>query len=433
MNSPRVLRLSPEFDWPGAGAGTAPHGFNAVGGLQRQILRQVRALSALGVQQTILALPMPGADERFELDARTTVQGVGGPFVRAALRSPGAIRLHLAWAAGVRRHLRFNPQAWDLIHVHSTCVPWPLVAALSSEQTLDIPLVVSVHCSMLATYRPVSRRDAAVQALARRIERRAVRRASFTTVLTERTRARLIEVAGIGEQRVVVVPDCLDVERFRASGTAASARAFAAAHGVPANGPILLYLARVSHEKGWPVLLELARALPAGHILVCGGGPEEGALRASIAAAGLEGRFTLTGFVDEDQAAAALALADLLVMPSNFEELGSAAVEATALGVPVVAFDAGGPAEALDYGKAGIIVPPGDVAGFIAATQRLLEDPALARRLAEHGASVAQERFDIEPCSRRIYELYESVLAERDSGSGPGTFSRRRMSKAKSR
>ena len=410
----RVLRLTPSFDWPAAGAGPAPPGYNAVGGLQAQVVRQSAALAQLGVEQTILTWPMPGAPRALRMGDRVEVEGVRGLTLAAPGREPGVIRLHLSWIDGVRRRLRGARGRWDLVHVHGTCVPWPLIAGLRARATARAPLVITVHCSILATYRPVSRRDAAFQRVARAVERRGVGAAAHTMVLTERVRDRLLGDGLAPAGAVSVVPDAIDVAALAAADRAAG-RAFGERHGVPPEAPVVAYLGRISHEKGWPALVELAARLAGsgGHVLAIGGGGEEDALRAELERRGLRDALTITGLLPEGEVPAALARAGALVLPSNFEELGSAALEGMAAGLPVVAYDVGGVAEAVLDGETGMLVAHGDVDALAAAVARLLDDPDLARRLGARGREVAAGRYDVSAVARRILGVYGDVLARR--------------------
>ncbi len=97
------------------------------------------------------------------------------------------------------------------------------------------------------------------------------------------------------------------------------------------------------------------------------------------------------GYVHEVQTA--LAGLDLLLHPGNAEGLGTAVIEAMALGVPTVAFDAGGIAEIVAHERNGLLVAPEDVRGFGAAVARLADDHALRATLAAAGPARARQ-FD---------------------------------------
>src|SRR5262245_48677813 len=179
-----------------------------------QVLRLTRGLSERGIEQTVLALRMPGGPSELRLDERTLVLGVSAPTVGR----PGAIRQHGQWLAGIAPRL---PGLRDhhVVHAHTDCSPWPALGALLARRRTRLPLVATVHCSSTATYTPVSRRDAAVQRLARRAERSVARDADPVYALTERTATRLAAAAGLSPDAVEVMADSLDLGAFRAAAT----------------------------------------------------------------------------------------------------------------------------------------------------------------------------------------------------------------------
>ena len=181
---------------------------------------------------------------------------------------------------------------------------------------------------------------------------------------------------------------------------------------MPADRSVVLYLGRLSPEKGSSVLVDLARALHergGAQLVVCGGGEDEPSLRAELSAHGLDGVATLTGELASDEVPGALARADALVLPSTFEELGSVVLEAAAVGVPVAAFATGGVAEAVRDGETGLLAPAGDVAALARVVSRLVDDVALAARLGEASARRAHE-FDQEARARELLEIYRAAV-----------------------
>jgi glycosyltransferase involved in cell wall biosynthesis len=96
------------------------------------------------------------------------------------------------------------------------------------------------------------------------------------------------------------------------------------------------------------------------------------------------------------------------------EPFGQVVVEAMACGVPIVAANAGGPAEIIEQGRDGLLVPPGDPDALAAAVIQLLDDADLRTRLAESAARKAQ-RYRPERIAAEVEQVYASVLASRAS------------------
>jgi glycosyltransferase involved in cell wall biosynthesis len=87
--------------------------------------------------------------------------------------------------------------------------------------------------------------------------------------------------------------------------------------------------------------------------------------------------------------------------------------EAMAVGLPVIAARCGGIPEVVEDGVTGLLVPSSDVGAFTAAVVRLLEDPALCRRLGGSGRRRAEARFGLEPHAAGVLEVYRAVLEGR--------------------
>lgn len=389
----RVLRITPLFDWRGLDPPPAlAQPQECAGGHAVQVLRMTEATARLGVEQAVVTLRAAGGPRRGRLPAGVPVHGVA----RGGL--PGVHRRNLAWllatVAGLPRRRR---ERWDVVHVHASGIVEPLLAALAARALLRRPLVLTLHHSAQATYVARSRRDAAVQVLTRWAEREAIRRAARTLTLTRR-------VAGVvgGE----ALPDSIDARAFAAAADARAGEAFARGLGVPPDAPVALYAGRISAEKGWPDMLALAAAIPGLHVIVCGDGPDREAMAARAGE-----RVHLAGAVPPATVAAAMTAADVLVLPSVLEELGSVLIEAMAVGLVSVAYAAGGVPEAVEEGVTGLLVAPGDVGALIAAVRRALEDDELRMRAATDGPRIAADRFDSAVVARRLTALYAELAA----------------------
>jgi len=113
------------------------------------------------------------------------------------------------------------------------------------------------------------------------------------------------------------------------------------------------------------------------------------------------------GFVEEIHDA--MAGLDILLHPSSAEGLGTAVIDAVALGIPPVAFRVGGLPEAIEDQRSGLLAPAGDAAAFAAAIDRLIRDEDLRRRIGAAGPARAAE-FSVERMFRGPQAVYDSVL-----------------------
>lgn len=197
------------------------------------------------------------------------------------------------------------------------------------------------------------------------------------------------------EQRLVYPGASLErYTRARREPPAAAREAL----GLPAVGPLIGIVGRLQHWKGMHVLLDalpLVRARhPDARVVIVGGAHEPepnypAVLRERVRRLGLEDAVTFAGF--QSDVPRWMQAMDVVVHASDREPFGIVVVEAMALGKPVVAGAAGGPAEIITPGVNGLLAPFGDAPALAAALMQYLDDPALAARC---GAAAAERAHD---------------------------------------
>jgi len=152
----------------------------------------------------------------------------------------------------------------------------------------------------------------------------------------------------------------------------------------------VLYAGRLTREKGVDLLAEsfllAQRAEPRLHLLLAGGGPEEGELRARLGDSA-----TFLGWLEGDELARAYASADLFLFCSRTDTYGQVVLEAGASGLPVVAVGEGGPAALIENRHTGILCRP-DADHLAGAVLQLASSPALRHRLGEAAVGAARSR-----------------------------------------
>lgn len=184
--------------------------------------------------------------------------------------------------------------------------------------------------------------------------------------------------------------------------------------GAPTGVPLVLTIASTEAYKDHPTLIDAAGLLferrPDAWWTVLGAGGLFEETVARVEHHGHADRLRYLGFVEG--ARGLLPQADVFVLTSRTEGLGTSVLDAMAAGVPVVSTAAGGIPEMIDHERTGLLVPPGDAAALAAAIQRVLDDPALGKRLAD-AARVRVRDFDVERTIERTEELYRRLLADR--------------------
>ncbi|MFE9402093.1 glycosyltransferase [Streptomyces sp. NPDC006530] len=300
-----------------------------------------------------------------------------------ATRSPGPALLGETLRAA-RLIRRTRP---DVIHAHSAKAG--VAARLAARGA--VPTVFQPHAWSFEAVGGVTAR------LSRSWERAAVRWTSRVVCVSEGERA-TGERAGVLAS-FAVIPNGVDLDLYRAPETARAAT----------DAPLVVCVGRLCRQKGQDILLrawqDVRRAVPRAHLVLVGDGPDLAALRAAAPAS-----VSLIGAVSST--AAWYRAADLVVLPSRWEGMALAPLEAMACGTPVVVTDVGGSAESLPAGHAAhCLVPPEDPGALARAMARLLTDAPLRTTLARQGLQHVTSTHDVRQTARSIARVYRDVAA----------------------
>jgi len=408
-----VLRLTPHFYWPHLKDQGWPVPFDTIGGMQSQIFRQTFELSRMGLRQTVITLRIPNAPSEWQADTQTLIRGVRLPILPMRSRIRGLMDLNISWAMGIANEFLRRRLQGDIVHVHCSGVFWPLLVGAVVAPAIKARLILTIHCSVLATYEAMNLLDHTLQPMARFIELTALRRADHVVVLSPRSQRTLKELARVSENRVTVVPDCIDVDSFRSYATPQAMAEFKRRYKISTDRPIIAYVGRIAREKGWRRIIALAERLKENncHFLICGDGNERDLLEREVKKRGLASMVTVTGYVAQDVVPVAISYATAVVLTSLHEEFGGILIEAMSMKVPQVAFKVGGIPNVVVDGETGILVPPDDIETMAQAIRELIRSPELVREMGEKSLAHVKQNFSLEDSCRRLYDLYQSCSA----------------------
>lgn len=252
--------------------------------------------------------------------------------------------------------------------------------------------------------------------LHRRLLNRLLAQATARVIaVSDEIRADLIAQDRIDRRKVVVIHNGIDVRRVESTLTHEQARERL---GIGENELALGCVARLEQQKGHRFLLEACAALkqdaalgPRLRLLVVGDGRLRGDLETQARALGLASSASFLG--TRQDVPDILRALDIYVMPSLWEGLSIAMLEAMAAGLPIVISDVSGAAQALGDNEHGVRVPPGDAAALADALRSLARDPGRRRALAVSARQRVQERFSIDAMMSQLATVYDDALAGR--------------------
>jgi glycogen synthase len=390
----RVLRLCSVFEPPPTALVGRGVKFDPIGGMQNHTAELTRALDRRGVVQTVLTTRPPTAPRFQRLGDHARVIRLGLPIRRfRQLYGPQAAIIAPILAARA-----------DVVHVHLGEDLAVLPTGAAAAKLHRLPLVLTVHTSLHHTLAVSDLRSAVLKTLGGQIERWGEHSAEAVLVITPRL-SKLLISDGAAENRIHVIPPGVNPSLFEGP------------FEDPFSGvgrPRVLFVGRLAPQKGVDTLVAAAGLLkdPCAQVLLVGDGPERKALERETERLGVGDRLHFVGFVTHDRLPAAMAHADVLVLPSLYEELGTVLLEAMQAGLPIVASETGGILDVIEDGVNGLLVPPGDPEALARGIDRILSDGDLARRLSE-GAQERGKDYDWEVLAERVLRVYQGLTAGR--------------------
>jgi N-acetyl-alpha-D-glucosaminyl L-malate synthase BshA len=292
----------------------------------------------------------------------------------------------------------------DLLHVHYA-IPHS-VSALLARQMLAargrrLPFVTTLHGTDITlvgldrSYLPITRF--------------AIQESDGVTSISNYLKDETLKHFGI-TRPIQVVPNFVNCDVYKPYKDEA-ARAVARARLAQPGEAILMHLSNFRPVKRVPDVVKLfaqvVREVPAQLVLV-GDGPDRSTAEWLAHDLGIQSRVHFLG--KQERVHELLPLADLMLMPSQLESFGLAALEAMACKVPSIATRVGGVPELIDDGVTGLLYPVGSVDEMAAGALSILKDPDRLQAMREAGRKTAQKRF----CSSLVVPLYvrfyESIL-----------------------
>ncbi len=239
-------------------------------------------------------------------------------------------------------------------------------------------------------------------------ERFICRRVDRIVCVSQAVAEYVCKTAGMPQEKLITIPNGIELSRFPAVECVDLQEL-----GVPNGRRAIIYVGRLDHQKGVDWLLSLMpdvlAQLPSHDLLIVGDGPQRSALEVQAKSLGIAERVHFAGW--REDVPAILASCDLLVLPSRWEGMPNALLEAMATGLPVVAANVAGVAEILGNLAEDQAVTVADIPGFQRKIVGILQDPRRAEQLGQYNRQRVAESFSLMAMVKAYERLYESLTA----------------------
>lgn len=369
----------------------------SLGGLSRAVAKLSEEMARRGAEVDIITTTRTRSDELFR-PVGVKVQAVPCKFVRA-----------WAYAPGLSSIIKNSVRKADLIHLHGLWLFPHFVTSRASWQA-GKPYVVSPH-GMMDSW-ALSQGRLKKQIYGNLIEWKMLRRAAALHTVSE-SEARDIKRLGFATE-VVTIPNGVDSSEF---ADLPSRSVFRQRYPIIADKTVFLFLGRIHPKKGLDLLIRafcrVAKICPNAVLIIAG--PDEADyqkhLEDYLAAAGQLHNCIFTGLLQPEERLAALAAADIFVLPSYSEGFPIAPIEALAAELPVILTEACNIPDIEEAG-CGIVVNP-ETASLSDAMFQLANNRELRKQMGTRGRQLALAKYTWDRIATCMTRAYENVLRDK--------------------
>ncbi len=374
-----------------------------VSGAEKQAQRLSRSLRARGINAFVVTCRYR------DLARHETIDTIPVHRIHTMYRDmkPRGMIASLHMAASLFHYLLRNREAIDIIHVHGAGNM--AMTANIVKPLINKPVVVKVATASTAH---ISAGDlhGAETALLGNVRLSLLKKCDAFIATTEQIKRELID-CGVAEERIVLIPNGVDTERFTPS-TRDDKRILREKLGIRA-GPACLFVGRLIRRKGIDVLLrawkEVMRDITDATLFIVGGGEEKETLQRLSESLRISTGVSFLGHIGPAEVVEYYKISDLFAFPSRGEGMPNAILEAMSSGLPVIATAIGGIVDMITDGGNGRLVPADDHGALAASIKEVL--PRGGDILGREGRRTVLERFSLGTVTDLHAALYERLIA----------------------
>ena len=359
-----------------------------VGGAPLYTMELSAAMARSGAEPIVITHAHPYQPEE-EMFGNVRVERLRG-FVLPRLNRAASIGI----AASLHKCIKSG--GFDVVHGQDMYSPMAMFSIYSAHKR-KIPSVLTCHSI---------HKSSGVWKLFYQPEVFMMKRADYIIVVSNVSRDFCIKL-GVPNNKIMVAPNGVDLSKFNPNIDGSAIRESLGLE----DEPLVATAIRLVKRKGPGHLVaafsKVLENIPNAKLAIAGKGPEMDNLRAQIKRLRIEKSVFILGALLHAKVAELMSAANVFVLPSLMESFPLTAVEAMAVGVPIVCPRIGGIPEIVTEQSNGLMFPPADDDALADAIVRVLEDRRLASHLRKNGLKTAREKFSWEVAASRTLEIYE--------------------------
>lgn len=387
-----------------------PEYFPISGGTGAYVYYLSHSLQKLGHNVHVVA--------RDKQDSEKTVNGIHVHYVKGV---GNALTRYWRFARSASKKIKeLNKQnSIDIIHSNL-----PLVPSFAIPDDSAKAIVCAVHSTWkgeaIVTKRdnpkelnPNEKAMLRFNVVLRSYEKKLMNRSDALIAVSRYTVNELTELYGIEEEKIHVIYNGVDVDKFKPRPNRAELRQ---EFGLEEDKKIVLFVGRLYHRKGLEILLHsippVLKEFSNVKFVISGKGfkQKEESLRNLAKELNIEDHVTFLGYVPDEKLPRLYSASDIFVLPAIYENFPFAILEAQSTGLPVISTKVGGIPEFLVDNENGFIIEPGDSIQLTQRVLALLQDPKLAKEMGDRGRKLVEEKFDWRLITGQVIDLYQKLL-----------------------